>query len=139
MKQFVKISIGLVVIGMLGCTAPKGTTAKKAPAKVGPKDAGNPPAVALSQEADHRLGITTVRPTGERGESFVPASALLYDVDGSVWIYVRTAPLTYQRMAISLLKIEGATAKLGKPLPAETEIVSTGAAELFGTETGGGK
>jgi hypothetical protein len=69
----------------------------------------------------------------------VPYSAVLYDVRGETWSYVQTAPLTYARQRVTLDYIDSETAVLVEGPAAGTQVVTTGATELFGTEFKVGK
>jgi hypothetical protein len=69
----------------------------------------------------------------------VPASALLYDAEGGVWVYERVAPQTYARRRVQIAHVTGAEAALAGDALAGREIVTAGAAELFGAEFGAGK
>jgi hypothetical protein len=66
----------------------------------------------------------------------VPYAAVLYGVHGETWVYTNPEPLVYVRQAITIDYIEGDLAILSEGPEAGTEVVTVGAAELFGTETG---
>jgi len=66
----------------------------------------------------------------------VPWSAVVYDYFGGAWVYVKTAERTYSRQRVLVRCVIGETAVLDDgPLPG-TQVVTAGAAELFGAETG---
>ncbi|VTR92945.1 RND family efflux transporter, MFP subunit OS=Singulisphaera acidiphila (strain ATCC BAA-1392 / DSM 18658 / VKM B-2454 / MOB10) GN=Sinac_0166 PE=4 SV=1: HlyD_3 [Gemmata massiliana] len=66
----------------------------------------------------------------------VPWAAVLYDFHGGTWVYVKTADRTYSRERVRVRHVTGERAVLDDgPAPGK-EVVSAGAAELFGTETG---
>ncbi len=69
----------------------------------------------------------------------VPLSAILYDIHGGTWVYVKTAANVYARQRVELHHVTGGLAALSRGPAANTEVVITGAAEIFGTEFGGGK
>jgi len=69
----------------------------------------------------------------------VPYSALLYDMYGSTWIYENTESLTYIRRRVEVHHVQDDYAVLSRGLSAGVEVVTAGAAELFGTEFGMGK
>lgn len=66
----------------------------------------------------------------------VPWSAVLYDYFGGTWVYVKTADRTYSRERVLVRHVSGATAVLEDGPALGKQVVATGAAELFGTETG---
>ena len=69
----------------------------------------------------------------------VPFSAILYDIHGGTWVYARTAPQVYARQRVELHHVADSLAVLTRGPAPEVEVVSVGAAEIFGTEFGGGK
>lgn len=78
--------------------------------------------------------------TGDEGEQLtVPWSAVLHDAFGGTWIYARVAPHVYSRQRVAVRNVVGDLAVLAAGPAPGTEVVSVGAAELFGTEFGTGK
>jgi hypothetical protein len=66
----------------------------------------------------------------------VPYEAVLYGVHGETWVYSNPEPLVYVRQPIVIDFIEGDLAFLSEGPEVGTAVVTVGAAELFGTETG---
>ncbi len=98
--------------------------------------------VTLTPRAVERLGIQTkpvlAGKVGNATRLVVPYGALLYDAKGDTWVYVNPAPLDYVREPVTVDHIEGDQAVLTDGPPEGTRVVSVGAAELYGTETGVG-
>lgn len=69
----------------------------------------------------------------------VPYAAILYDIQGGTWLYENTAPLTYIRRRVEISRVTDGMAILKQGPATGTKVVTDGAAELFGTEFGGGK
>ena len=69
----------------------------------------------------------------------IPYSAVLYGLNGETWAYINPAPLTFVRHPITVDYIEGGQAFLLDGPAVGTEVVTVGAPELFGTDTGVGK
>ncbi|TGE14612.1 efflux RND transporter periplasmic adaptor subunit [Hymenobacter elongatus] len=67
----------------------------------------------------------------------IPAAALLYDASGGQWVYVRTKPLQYTRLRVEVQRAVGDQIVISRGVKAGAEVVTDGAAELFGTEFGG--
>ncbi len=67
----------------------------------------------------------------------IPAAALLYDATGGQWVYVRTAPRQYTRQRVEVQRAVGDQIVISRGVKAGAEVVTDGAAELFGTEFGG--
>lgn len=85
-----------------------------------------------------RVGVTI--PLRDDDENpVVPWSAIVHDVDGGSWVYEALEHGAYARRRVQVLRVVGDRAALGAGLPAGTDIVTTGVAELFGTEFGAGK
>jgi hypothetical protein len=86
------------------------------------------PSVAVTDAAQTMPGSET--------RKTIPYSAVIYDLSGQAWAYVNTAPRTYVRQPITIDYSQGAQTVLKDGPPAGTQVVSVGAAELFGAETG---
>lgn len=66
----------------------------------------------------------------------IPYAAVLYDLHGETWVYTKPEPLVFVRAPIVVDYIDGDLAVLSEGPPAGTEVVTAGAAELFGAEFG---
>ncbi len=66
----------------------------------------------------------------------IPYAAVLYDPQGKTWTYTNPGPLTFVREPITVDRIEGDKAFLSDGPAPGTLVVTVGAAELFGAETG---
>lgn len=69
----------------------------------------------------------------------VPHAAILFDIYGGTWVYENVGPLTYARRRVDVRDVIGDLAVIGRGLDAGVKVVTSGAAELFGTEFGVGK
>ena len=67
----------------------------------------------------------------------VPAAALLYDATGGQWVYVRSGPQQFTRQRVEVQRAAGGQVVVSRGVQAGAEVVTDGAAELFGTEFGG--
>ncbi len=85
-----------------------------------------------------KVGATLVL-AGQDENLVLPWSAVVHDIQGGSWVYERTAPLTYVRRRVEVRFVDGADAVLGQGPSPGAEVVTEGAAELFGTEFGFGK
>lgn len=109
------------------------------PAYVEEAEADEPYRVILSAHAATRLGVETapvVRLPG--GRTAVPYSALIYDVTGATWAYTNPEPLTFVRESVTVARIDGDRAVLGRGPAVGTQVATVGVAELYGTEFGVG-
>jgi hypothetical protein len=83
--------------------------------------------------AGQRLRVE-LRLTGGGERLTIPYSAVIYGVEGGVWTYTSTGPLTFVRAPITVAEVQGDTAVLSKGPPAGTDVVTVGGEELLGTE-----
>jgi multidrug efflux system membrane fusion protein len=66
----------------------------------------------------------------------IPSAAVLRDIYGGEWVYQKTAANTFVRQRIEVASESNGRALLARGLAPGVEVVTTGAAELFGTEFG---
>ena len=69
----------------------------------------------------------------------VPYAAVLYDLLGDTWVYSQQEHLVYVRAPIVVDYIDGDLAVLSEGPPAGTAVVTAGASDLYGAETGIGR
>lgn len=69
----------------------------------------------------------------------VPESALLYDIHGGNWIYIKIAPHVYARRRVEISHIVDNIVVLSRGLKEGENVVIAGVAEIYGTEFGVGK
>ncbi len=85
-----------------------------------------------------RVNVAIPTRTPEEGLS-VPWAAVLFDIHGGAWVYQKTGPQTFERKRVEPRRVAGGLAQLGRGISQGTEVVTSGAAELFGIEFGPGK
>ncbi len=66
----------------------------------------------------------------------VPRSAVVYDATGAAWVYEKTAANKLRRRRVDVERRDGEQLLIRKPSRALADIVTTGAAELWGFELG---
>lgn len=139
MNRTTRVLAGLAVAGLVltGCT-PSSASAPKEEAIHIEEQASGLKQLTLSAKAAERLGVETSPVAGSGSTMSIPYAALIYDAEGATWAYVTTEPLVYQRAEVVVEAIEGDTATISEGPDAGTEVVTTGAAELYGAETGVG-
>ena len=64
----------------------------------------------------------------------VPQSAVIYDLNGGVWVYEQRAPNQFARRRVELGGPAGSNVIVSRGLAEGVTVVSVGAAELYGTE-----
>jgi len=68
----------------------------------------------------------------------IPDGAVLYDIHGDTWTYEDLGNGAYARRRVDIARHAGSFAVVSRGLSEGTKVVTTGAAELFGTEFGAG-
>jgi hypothetical protein len=86
-----------------------------------------------------RLIVEVILKSDEGLKLVVPFASLLYDIYGETYVYIETEPLQYLRVPVIVNHIEGDTVFLDEGPEAGVKVVTVGAVELFGTDTGVGK
>jgi hypothetical protein len=91
--------------------------------------------VTLTEDAARRIGLQTSRVTANGPDLVVPYAALIYDKQGETWVYTVSKPLTYLRVSVAVKgEVDEDTMALSAGPPAGTEVVTRGAAEVYGAE-----
>ena len=75
--------------------------------------------------------------TTEKG-LVVPDTAVLYDIHGATWVYEDLGGNAYARRRVEIARHAGNRAVVRRGLAEGRQVVTAGAAELFGTEFGAG-
>lgn len=83
-----------------------------------------------------RVGVALPLAGGSRDGLSVPNSAIVRDIYGGEWVFTKTAPDTFVRQRIEVAATDGDRAILSRGLSGGAEVVTAGAAELFGSEFG---
>lgn len=134
------LTIALVGLGLaLAACGEQVASAAESPSRLEPVQGTNLQRVVLTPEAVQRIGLQTapVQPAPVPGaDESVPLSAVLYLSDGSTWVYTVAAPRTYVRQSVTVGRTAGDTAMLQAGPTPGTVVVTTGAAELLGSEYG---
>ena len=97
---------------------------------------GGPGIVTLAPAAQRRLGMETTAVEEGPDGLVVPYAALVYATDGSSWVYVELEDGTYQRAEVKIRHKDGADLLLESGPQVGTPVVTVGAPELIGVETG---
>jgi hypothetical protein len=137
-------AVALVIAGLAllpACAKAEPEVGKDESAKVEQVKGTNLNRVILSAEAAKRLGIQTapvrdIREANGAPRKAVPYAAVLYDADGKAVTYTNPEPLVYVMSPITIDHIENDTAMLSDGPPTGTPVVTVGATELFGVESG---
>jgi hypothetical protein len=138
--------IALVLIAALGLAlysrvaADEGDAAQNEPAYVEPIEGSSLSRIVVSEQAAKRIGLATTSVTDDTANGVsrkvIPYSAVIYSPNGETWAYTSPEPRVFVREAIGIERIEGDKAILTEGPAAGTEVVTVGAAELLGAESG---
>jgi hypothetical protein len=137
-ERWVVLVLILAALTVSACqdTSEEAAASKNEPAKVVPVAGTDLNRIILTAEAAERLDIQTAPVRDVEGETVIPYSAVVYEPDGETWTYTRLEPLTFVRHSITIDRIAGDQAFLSDGPQPGTEVVTVGAAELYGTELG---
>jgi hypothetical protein len=125
----------LVALSVTACTQTSEETGPKyAPATLGSADAAGVKTVTFTADAAQRVQLqTSPVVAGGRGVT-VDYAALIYDKKGQSWVYTVPRPLTFVRMKVTVDRIEEDRATLSVGPAPGVQVVTTGAAEVYGAE-----
>lgn len=145
--SFTIVALAALGLQLSGCQRATNTYTKVQPAQLESIEGTQLSRMILTEKAMERIGVQTVqvgefRPQGvvnASAQPSVPYSAVVYMPTGETLVYTSPAPRTFVRANVTVETIQGDTAVLKEGPPAGTQVVSIGAAELFGTELGVGK
>lgn len=154
-QDWAVVALAAACVAISGCgpaTAVNPQNTESVPSKVQPVAGTNTKRVILTTQAAGQIGIKTdlvrkapAATTGTGQNITVPTAAIVYQSDGTVWVYATLPPtaadsssgaLTFLRQPVVILKIDGDVAVLQSGPPVGTPVVTVGAAELLGTESG---
>jgi hypothetical protein len=104
------------------------------PAELEPLKGTDVQRVTIDAEGVERAGIQT-SPIRQNGQGTVmPHSAVIFDADGETFTYTSPEPRTYVRQKIVIDDVVGDSVMLSDGPPAGTEVVTVGAALVYGSE-----
>ena len=130
----------LIALSATACShGDKETGPKSAPATLGPADAAGVKTVTFTHDAAQRVRLQTSPVVdanrGRRGVAVVvDYAALIYDKKGQSWVYTVPQPLTFVRVKVTVDRIEKNRASLSVGPAPGVQVVTTGAAEVYGAE-----
>jgi hypothetical protein len=133
-----KTFLGVVVAAiasLAGCAEIESVTADPyEPAQLESTGPDKPKRIVLTEEAVQRTELQTTRVRLEHGDLEVDHAALIYDQKGKTWVFTVVGQWTYVRAPIKIKEIDDDLMILTSGPPPETEVVTVGAIELWGTE-----
>ena len=110
------------------------TASHHEPAKLEPIKGTDVQRVIFDAEGAKRVGLKTA-PIRQNGQGTVmPHSAVIFDAEGHTYTYTSPEPRTYVRQKIVIDDVVGDSVMLSDGPPAGTEVVTVGAALVYGSE-----
>ena len=107
--------------------------------------------IVLTPTGEQRIGLRTAvvqrvaapAATGKKSAPslgapmvIIPYSSVIYAPNGSTFAFTSTSPLDFTEVPVTIDHINGSSVYLTKGPSAGTRVVTTGAEELFGVQTG---
>jgi multidrug efflux pump subunit AcrA (membrane-fusion protein) len=90
--------------------------------------------VTFTAEGAKRVDLQTAAVRRSGKHEIVPYASLIYDPEGKTFVYTSPKPLEYLREEVKVDRIEGDRVLLSAGPSPGTEVVTVGAAEVYGTE-----
>ncbi len=90
--------------------------------------------VTFTKRAMERIGVES-KPIGDAPDGrVVPYSALVYEPDGSTWVFTETKPGSFLRVPITVVNIRANEVVISDGPASGTLVATVGVSELFGAE-----
>jgi hypothetical protein len=135
LKRLAVIAAILAACTVAGCGGGGATTVPPA-SRIEALPGSSAGKIVLSATGAQRIGIETA-PASRAGASIlIPYSALVYDPSGNAYVFTSIAPLTYTEVPVTVDHIDGNEAYLTKGPTRGAQVVTVGAEELLGVQTG---
>jgi hypothetical protein len=90
--------------------------------------------VTFTPEGARRTALRTASVERRGGHTTIPYAALIYDADGRTWVYTTNGRLSFVRAEVVVDRIDGDRVTLSDGPRPGTNIVTVGAAQVYGTE-----
>ena len=90
--------------------------------------------VTFTERAMERIGVETKPVTDGAGGRVVPYSSIVYDPDGTTWVFTEVKPRSFLRVPITVLDIRGEEVLISDGPASGTLVATVGVSELFGAE-----
>jgi hypothetical protein len=132
------LASGLVVLAagltVSACAEVESNVREVYPYSVKPIKGSDVQRVTMVDETAALLPVETTAVSRAGKRKVVPHEALIYNPDGDSFVYTKPKAETYVRAPVKVVRVDGEEAVLSDGPPADTTIVTTGAAELLATE-----
>lgn len=137
MKRIVGVGLLVIALGACGKPSDEAGDTRVDPVKI--VRTSQATEVVVTSAAARRLDIHRASVRSEGTGTVVPYAAVLYTADGKTWVFAVAGRYRFVRTAVVVSDIRGDSVLLSKGPPAGTTVVTRGAAELLGAESGVGE
>jgi len=143
-SRWMLVPLMVAALALAACGQTQSVSANKPkPAVVEPSGMAGINRVVLTEKAAQRLAIRTTplleEQVGGAQRKVIPYAAVVYGLKGETWTYTSPEPRTFVRQPITVDYIDGDKVVLIDGPASGTAVVTSGVAELYGTDTGIGK
>jgi hypothetical protein len=90
--------------------------------------------VTFTKEGAARVDLHTGTVTRSGKHKVIPYEALIYNDEVKTFVYVNPKPLTFERVPVTVDRVEDDRVLLSAGPPAGTKVVTTGVTEVYGAE-----
>ena len=126
--------------GLAGCASLASSAAQSPTSKLVTLPGTATPSVVLTPLGAQRIGLETAPVSaGPGGAATFPYSALLYEPNGQMAVYVSAGTLTYTRHFIKVDAVSGGQVTVASGVTLGERVVTDGAEELLGVQNGVGE
>ncbi len=139
-SRTLRVAVGTMLIASLavivaGCGGSDGGSDYKIePSSLKPVEGTDLQQVTLTAQGADRLGLTTSA-VAKKGEfKVVPHDSVIYDADGSAYVYKVVKPLVFEREKITIATVKDKQVYLISGPSVGEKVVGVGAAEVYGAE-----
>jgi hypothetical protein len=127
--------LALVALALPACSeVEEGSSGGYEPAALEPVAGGDLTRVTFTAEGARRTDLQTARVRLRGKHTVVPYASLIYDGAGKAYVYTTPRPLTFLRAEVQVGRIERDRVLLVAGPPAGSDVVTTGAAQVYGAE-----
>jgi hypothetical protein len=129
------LALVLVALALPACSeVEEGSSGGYEPATLEVVDGADVTRVTFTEEGAGRTDLRTARVRRSGKHRVVPYASLIYDGAGKAYVYTSPRPLTFVRAEVQVGRIERDRVLLVAGPPAGSDVVTTGAAEVYGAE-----
>jgi hypothetical protein len=138
-QSTVMIAVSVLAPLLFGCGEAVESKFIPEPPAMAEKLAAGLTRITLTESASKRLGIRFEEMSSSERGLQAPFAVVLYDNHGGEWVYISPQPNVFVRASVKIVRVEGNMAQFLAGPPAGTKLVTDGAAQLLGIESGVGQ